>query len=618
MKDGYAGRILEVNLTTGAITITDTPQGLKENFLGGCGFGAKLLYEKVPAKADPLGPENAVIMATGPITGTLIPSSAMLSTTTKSPLTNIVIRSLIGGFFATELKQAGYDALIITGAANKPIYLFIDDDEVQIKDASNLWGKNTFETQEKIKNELGYEDLQIATIGQAGENLIRYACLIGGARASGRGGLGAVFGSKMLKAVVVHGTKTIQLPNTNLVLEHTIKLSQKLKQNPASKSFPKYGSTASPASYSSMGIFGSFNWQREVFEDAELISGEHNTKRGLNIRSKACHGCLLSSGHVWMCGSGIFKGQLAEGPEYETLYSIGSMCGNNNFDSIVAAEKMCDEYGIDTITFGATVALAMECFEKGILTTRETDGIELNFGNHQAILDLIPKIVSRSGFGDWLAEGSRRLATRLGSEAEKFVSDIKGLEMAGHSARAHKGQALGYATSNRGGSHQDTRVTPERSGKFDRAAVEGKGKLAKESQDMTTIGDALTVCRRSTEALYGCFLNNDVVELVNIVTGQNYSLEDITKVAERIYTMEKLFNVREGLTRKEDTLPPRIMNEPIPDGASKGMYVPQDDLNRMLDEYYQIRGWDKESSYPSKESLRELGLECYLNDLYED
>lgn len=609
MNDGYAGKILEVDLTSRKILISDTPQTLKKDFLGGCGFGAKLLYEKVPAKADPLGPENAIIMATGPVTGTIIPSSAMLSTTTKSPLTNIIIRSMMGGFFATELKQAGYDALVIVGVAGEPVCLFINDDEVQIKDATNLWGKTTFETQKEIMKNLGCKDLQIATIGKAGENLVRYACMISGTRASGRGGIGAVLGSKKLKAIVVHGSKTISLPNRDLAYEHAIKLTQQLKNSPAFRSFSRYGSTASPATYSSMGILGSYNWQREVFEDAELISGEHNLRRGLHVRARACNGCVLSSSHVWRCGSGPYQGILAEGPEYETLFSIGSMCGNNNFDSIVAADRLCDEYGIDTITFGATVALAMECYERGILTAQETGGIELSFGNHQAILDLIPQVASRIGFGDWLAEGGRRLAIRLGAEAEKLVNDVKGLEMAGHSARAHKGQAVGYATSNRGGSHQDTRVAPERSGKFDRAAVQGKGKLAKESQDMTTIGDALTVCRRCTEALYGYFLNNDVLELVNIITGENYSLEELTQVAERIYTMEKLFNVREGLSRKDDVLPPRVMNEPIPDGPSKGLYVPKEDLDKMLDEYYDTRGWDKESSYPTKETLKKLKLD---------
>ncbi len=611
MSDGYAGKILTVNLTSGTSRSVETSAELKSHFLGGCGFGAKLLYDTVPAKADPLGPENAVVLTTGPVTGTLLPSSAMTAATTKSPLTGTFFRSVMGGVFGSELKQAGFDALLITGASSAPVYLLIDDGTVEVKPADTLWGADTFATQLRLKEHLGSAEFQVAAIGPAGEKLVRYAAIISGTRALGRGGLGAVLGAKKLKAIAVRGSQTVAVNNPAAVIANGRSLMEKLAANPQSaKAFPTYGSTASPASYSAAGLFGTRNWQTEVFEGAEAISAEANAKLGKHVRTRACSSCVIRSSHIWRAGEGPYAGLYNEGPEYETLWSLGAMCGNSSFDAVLAAERLCDEYGIDTISAGVCIGFGMECFEKGLITARETGGVDLRYGNADAVVRMIHQIGRREGFGDWLAEGTREMARRIGGASADFAMHAKGLEFAGHSARAIKSMAVGYATSNRGGSHQDTRPAPERSGKFG-TGFDGKAKLAKECQDMTTIGDASVFCRRLTECGYGSFLNHEIAETLSLVTGQTYTVESLREISERIYAMEKLFNAREGFRREADTLPKRFLTEPIPEGPRQGSVIPPEELTRMLDEYYELRGWDKATSLPTRQTLNRLGLGLY-------
>lgn len=616
MAGGYMGKVLVIDLSESKAEIREIPERIYRDYLGGNGLAVRLLYDETKPGADPLGPENVLVFATGPSTGTVMPSSAITCGVTKSPLTGLFMDSYAGGVWGPELKYAGYDALVIKGAASSPKYLWIDNQKVEIRPADHLWGLNALDVQIKIKQELGDEEVQIATIGKAGENLVRYASIIAETRAFGRGGLGAVLGAKKLKAIAIRGTQAVKVPNATELISYTLACNQKLLRNPATaKGFPTYGSTASPATYSAMGILGTRNWQQESFEEAEKISGEYNAKRNLLVRSRACSACIIRSSKIWKTSGRDCPEVYSEGPEYETLFSFGSMCGNSSFESIIIADRLCDEYGMDTITAGCTIAFAMECFEKGLINKTDTGGLELTWGNSEAIIALLHQIANRQGFGNVLAEGTRKAAQIIGRGAEAFAIHTKGLEFAGHSARAHKGQAVGYATSNRGGSHQDTRVVPERSGMFDRKAVIGKGKLAKESQDMDTIGDSLIMCRRATEALYGFFLNEEILKAVNIVTGHNYSLQELCEVAERIYTLERMFNVREGARRADDTLPERFLKEPIPEGGCKGSLVTPEELETMLDEYYQLRQWDVATGVPTKELLARLSLDDCINDL---
>ena len=601
--------ILFVDLSTGNTRLEAVTPEVSWKFIGGNGLAVKLLYDLVGAGVEPLGPDNAMVFAVGPATGTVIPGAAVAAAATKSPLSGIFIDSYMAGQWGTELKEAGYEALVLQGAAADPVYLFVDDGRVEIRPAAHLWGKKTSETERAIKEELGDRRVQVAAIGPAGENLVKFATIIHSTRAFGRGGLGAVLGSKKVKAVALRGTRGVPHPNTEKILEYARCTYDEMLRQPAfAKNIPTFGSTVSVAGNNALGILGAYNWQQEVFADAERISGNDMVNRGLRAGHKACASCIAGSAVIWRACEGPFKGAVSRGPEYETLYSYGSLIGNGNVESIILADRLSDELGLDTMSAGAVIAFVMECVEKGILSAHDLDGMDVRFGDYRTMLELLPKIAAREGAGGLLAEGVREMSRRIGKGSEHFAIHVKGLELAGHTARGLKGMGLGYATSSRGGSHQDFRPGPERSGKFDRATIEGKAALVKKNQDMTTIGDCLIVCRRHSEGFHGAFLNERYVELANLATGMEFSLEDLTLAAERVYTLERMFNVREGICRKDDTLPERFLKEGIPEGPSAGMYISLEELDAMLDEYYQIRGWDPGTGVPTESTLKKLGL----------
>lgn len=618
MSDCYGGYALFIDLNQRQTRLEPISDKMRRDYLGGCGFSAKYLLDNCPAHCDPLGPDNVLVLSVGPLTGTLFPSSAIMNAMAKSPLTGFIIRSMVGGHLGGEIRAAGIDSIVITGKAEKPVYVYIRDHRAEIRDAAAYWGKTTFTTQLELREELQNEDAQIACIGPAGENKVRMASIIAGTRAFGRGGLGAVMGSKNLKAIAIYGTGAVRVHDNAAFVEHALATHKKMREHPQAKNYAAYGSTASPPSYSAMGVFGTRNWQTETFDQVEQIGGKHNIERGCHVRNRACRSCELRSSHTWRCAEGPYSGMVAEGPEYETLFSYGAMCGNSDFDTIVAADRMSDEYGIDTISTGATIAFVMECYEKGLLKGEEIESINPVFGNSAAIIELIKAIAARKGIGDLLAEGSWRASKIIGQGSEAFLSTVKGLEYAGHSARAHKGFATGYATSNRGGSHQDSAIGPERGGQLDRSAVEGKGKFAKDTQDMNVIGDAMILCRRITGPLYSPYIKDVAVDIVNMVTGHNYTLAELTQVAERIYATERLFNTREGCTREHDVLPRRTMSEPIPEGPCQGMLISRAELDIMLDEYYALRGWDPVMACPTQETLNKLGIDIDLAQVLAD
>lgn len=607
-KDAYAGSILFVDLSSRTVRRENTPEDLKRKFLGGNGFAVKLAYDLIRPGADPLGPENVLVFAVGPAAGTLIPCSSRFVVGSKSPLTGLFVDSYAGGSWGEELKCAGYDALVVTGVSPAPVYLLIDGDHVELRDAGHLWGRMVSGAQRRIAGECQIPGLAVAAIGPAGENLVRYASIIAGTRAAGRGGMGAVMGAKKLKAIAVRGQKPVFVPDQEGMWRFFHDSLRRLREHPGTgKLLPEVGTGAGVNAFNRLGMLPARNWQEEVFAGAENISGERLRDEGYFIRSKACPGCPIGCGKV-ASTYGVDGGPvITEGPEYETLYSFGSLLGNSDLDSIIYADRMCDELGIDTISSGVAIAFAMEAFERGILSPGDTGGIDLHFGNHRAAIDLLQDIAYRRGLGDTLAEGVKRAAEIIGRGSEKYAMHVKGMELPGHSARGLKGMALGYAVSTRGGTHQDTRPTVERSGQFDPLAVQGKGKMNKDNQDMTAVCDSLIICRY-TEGIYGFFLGEDHVRMANLTTGAGYSLEDLRKVGERVYTLERLFNVREGLTRKDDRLPERFLEEPIPGGPAAGRVVLRADLDQMLDEYYTARGWDPRTGAPTEEKLRELGL----------
>jgi len=609
MYSGYNYKILKLDLTNETVSTEKITPTFARKFLGGNGFGAKLLYDTIKPETNPLSEDNAIVIAVGPANGTIMPGAAMTGFMTKSPLTGLFIDSYMGGHFASEIKNAGYDAIVITGKLKKPKFLVIENSSINFCEAEELWGLETSQTQLKIKEKLNNPEFQVACIGPAGENLVKFASIICDTRAAGRGGLGAVFGSKNLKAIAIRGDRDINVANSVGVMEYVLKAYEEMKKHPGlGKNIPLMGSTGSIDGNNSLGILGTRNWQKESYDDAWKISGNNLLKKGLRVGHKACSSCMARSAIFFKAKEGEYKDTITRGPEYETLYSYGSVLENDNPDSIIAADRLSDELGIDTMSTGVVIAWVMECFEKGILTSKDTDGLEVTFGRHEILLDMIKKIAYREGIGDLLAEGTKIASQKVGKGSEEFAIHVKGLELAGHTARGLKGMGLGYAVATRGGSHQDIRPGVERSGKLDRQIIEGKPEHVLKNERMCTIGDSLILCRRHSEPYFGAYLSDKYVEVINLLTGFDLDLEELNNIADRIYTLERMFNCREGITRKDDTLPSRFMKEPIPEGPSKGMYLKEEELNVMLDEFYSLRGWDVKTGIPTEKKLKELGL----------
>lgn len=617
---GYAGKILRVNLTDKKITKEIISDETARKYIGGNGFGVKYLYDEVPAKIDPLGVENKLFIMTGPTEGTTVPGAGRACVITKSPLNNRFIDSYFGGHFGGEVKFAGYDGIIIEGKSTMPVYLIINDDDVKIEDASSIWGMTTIDAQKEVKKEIGEEYATLA-IGIAGENLVPMACIISGVNAAGRGGTGAVMGSKNLKLIAVKGTNGVKVADIEGLNAYSLDVIARMKASPGmGRNLPAYGTTGSPKTNNDLGIFGTRNWQQEQFEDAGIISGPYfKDKLGYGDGSNTCLACPIACSQITKVKSGKFKDAITIGPEYETLFSLGSICGNGNIDYIVKGDQFCDELGLDTISAGVTIAFAMECFEKGILTLDDTEGIDLRFGNGDAIITLLEKIAKREGLGKILAYGTRKASEIIGKGSEDFAIHVKGLEVPAHSSRGLPGMAIGYATSNRGGSHQDGRATAERTGKIDRDVIVGKGKYNVEVQRMTTYCDCMILCRM-TENAYGLWgITEDHINMLKLITGMDVTEEELVDAADRVYALERAFNIREGIeSRETDVLPKRFMEEPIPEGPSKGKVITREILDLLLDEYYEERGWDKVTGYPTKETLERLNLEYVINDLYKE
>ena len=601
------GRMVWVDLGERKVDTEAVPASWRDLVLGGNGLAALALLVRQKAGVDPLAPESLLVFAPGAACGLPIMGACVAAAMARSPLTGFYYDSYMAGHFGVELMNAGCALLGLKGKSAEPSYLFVHDGVVEIRKADHLWGLGTFATQQAIRHELGDEKVQVAAIGPAGEKLVRFACLVSATRAWGRGGLGAVMGAKNLKAIAVRGTLGVRHPDPQRVLAYARKLRREMMENKAiSSSIRTFGSAASVATINRLGILGARNWQQEFYPGADAITGEGMLQAGMRVKGKACAACLAASGIVWQGVEGPYRGIRSRGPEYETLYAFGSLCGNNCASSIVAADRLADDLGLDTISAGATLALVMECVERGLLTEKEV-GVDLRFGRHESMLEALKLIAFRQGFGDLMAEGVKRLAQRLGSGAEKLAVHVKGLEMPGHSARGLKGMALGYAVSPRGGSHQDTRPGPERSGKFDRASWQGKAAMVRASQNMTAVGDSLGICRRHWEPYAGDFLNERYAELATVVTGREYSVGDLEKVGDRVHTIERLLYVREGGDSRTDRLPGRFLEEPIPDGPSAGMVVEEQELEEAKQEFYRLRGWDP-SGVPRPECLEFLGL----------
>jgi aldehyde:ferredoxin oxidoreductase len=612
---GYKGKLLRVDLTSGKISLEPMKEEWAEKYLGGAGIAARILYDELKPGIDPFSPENKTLIMTGPVNGTIIPTASRVGAYCKSPLTGSFFHGTAGGHFGAELKYAGYDGIIIEGKASVPVYLWIDDDLVELREASHLWGMGSYDVQTRLKEELGIDEVCIASIGPAGELLNRFACITFECRVTGRGGTGAVWGSKNLKAVAVRGTGSVDVPDIARFKNFADELLKVFRNHPAtSQILPAYGTPVLVNANNSLGIFGSYNWQEEFFENAEGLSGE-TMKNTIVAKNKACFACPVRSSKFCIIKSEGEEDCLVEGPEYENIYSLGSCCGIDSIKAVARAERVCDEYGMDAIEAGVAIAFAMECFEKGILTLEDTDGVELRFGSEKVLFTMLHKIGKREGLGNLLAEGVKRVSEKVGHGSESFAMHSKGMTFAGHSARGMPGFGLGYATGPRGGSHHDGRPTGERTGLVLRETFEGKAEYTARINHFSIYTDSMIVCHLA-ESIWGPLdVSEWCVKSVNVATGMQSSLDDAMKTAERIWNLMRAFMVREGFRRKDDTLPKRFLEEPIPKGPSKGMVLSRENLDKMLDEYYSFRGWDVKTGIPGPERLISLDLEDIARDM---
>jgi aldehyde:ferredoxin oxidoreductase len=588
--------------------------------MGGAGFGIKILFNEVGAGTDPLGPNNKLVFSIGPFTGTSIPCSSRMAVTGKSPLTNGVGASFAGGYFPVELKFAGYDALIIEGKAEKPTYVWIKNGKVRFRDASKLWGMKTFDCQRTIKNDLKDQNIRVACIGPAGENLSRMACIVNETRAAGRKGLGAVMGSKNLKAIALRGSGSVKVASKERFKVARAGRLKAFKESPMLYNrFGKIGTAMNVDNTSALGIFPTKNWAATGTYTPVGRIGVKALERN-NVGRETCYGCPVRCSHLRIARNGPYKGTLGE-PEFETLYSLGGVTGVENLDSIIAADRFCDELGLDTLSAGVTISFAMELYERGILKAADVGGLELNFGNDDAMITLLQLIAFREGVGDILADGVRIGAEKIGKGADQYAMHVKGLELPGYDVRGAKAHGLGYATSYTGADHCRGYASQEIFGSplprsVDRFAIEGKGEITKWNEDIRMgTCDCPTMCLFVLGQAYMPIAVENTAALIEAVTGFSCTPEDIWVVGERVTNLARAFNVREGFTRADDMLPERLMTEPLKGGTSEGHFISKEDLKYMLDEYYTARGWDVNMGIPKRAKLVELGLQYVADQL---
>lgn len=612
--DGWVGKILRVDLSARECVVEDLDSDFAKAYIGSQGMGTKILIDEVDPTADALGPDNKLIFATSPCTGTGAVCGARAAWISKSPLTGGIAFSNTGAYFPAELKFAGYDLIIFEGQADEPVYLWIHNDEIEIRDAGELWGKTVIETEELIRAEIENKyiamETRIACIGPAGENKAMMAAIMNDQhRAAARCGVGAVMGSKNLKAIAVRGTGGITIAKPKEFHEAIMKALAQVKASPvSSQAFPKFGSGSLLNLYNSVGVLPHKNFQEMGVEETARISGEAIAE-GYLIRNRGCFGCPLACGGPAEVKEGPFAGK-GERPEYETHW-IAASCSVYNPEALLRFNALCNELGLDTIDAGSTIACAMELAERGYLPAGDV-GFDLKFGDGEALVNLTNQMAYRQGFGDVLAEGGYAMAEKYG-HPELFMH-VKKLAFTAYDVRTVKGMALNMATSVRGACHnrgytpaQEILGMPK---KIDPLEIEGKAALVKMLQDETAgIIDAGGICLFSITGQ----APPTMWEQVMTVTGLEYTFEEGMMIGERIWNLQRLFNMKAGLTKADDTIPKRFLEEPAKGGPNQGNAYDPKDLQRLLDEYYELRGWDKETGYPTKEKLMELGLEEYVS-----
>lgn len=625
MSNAMIGKILKINLTSGSIAEESIPEDLARKYIGGAGLATKYLYDELAPGTDPLGPENLLIFMAGPLTGTNSASASRYSVVSKSPQTGIWGHANSGGSFGPALKRSGYDGIIFQGISPKPVYLTITDGKAELCDAKELWGKTVPATEDSI-NMSSDKKFTIASIGPAGENLVRFAAIMNNKhRAAARCGLGAVMGSKRLKAIACQGKQKIQLADKEKFRKVSKNQTNLLDESILKVGFETFGTNMISDMVNARGGYPTRNWQEGVFDEIDEVGGQALSDKVL-VSKVSCFACPIACGRKTQIKEGPYKGHKGEGPEYESANTLGAMCGVSDMNAITMANYLCNEYGMDTVSAGSTIAFAIECFQKGILTREHTHGMELDFGQPETVVDLVRKIALRDGIGDMLAEGSKALSKTLGQDSAHFAIHVKGLELPAYDPRAAKICGLAYVTANRGGDHITGYIEGptfvdmpfllvDDSHIDDPLVADPKeAKVLVDLENALSVFDSIGACK-----FMGILLPADeYAALINHATGWDLDVSEFRTSGERIYNLIRSFCIREGISRDDDILPGRLMEDPLPSGPAKGMVLDPKTLEEMKDAYYELRGWDKSTGKPTHQKLQDLGLTELIPDVWRE
>jgi len=613
---GYMNKMLVIDLKNKRSEVQDIPEDWFKDYIGGEGTAIRLLYDHIKKEKDPLDEEQPLIFATGPLTSTSVPSSGRWCLVYYSPATGTIGASNCGGRLAPQIKKAGYDMIMVKGKAETPTNLSIIDDEVHFHDASNIWGKGVSETEDMIRDEIDIKGIKIASIGQAGENKVKFAAVMDDKhRAAGRGGAGAVMGSKNLKAVAIKGTNELPIADKEELKEESKKAREELfEEDFVREELEPYGTPSFYDSIDDLGLLPTKNWQNTTFPDGREFLGHEAYHETLEVKPYACSGCPIACGRHTKIKEGKYKGKSGGGPEYETVAAFGSKCLVKDLNAIAMANYIANDAGMDVISAGQVIATAMEWYDDGIITKKDTDGIDLSWGNGEAVVELVEKMAKREGFGDVLADGVKRAAEKYGEKAERASMHVKGLEMAADGVRASKGEAVVHAVSPRGADHlRPWAPTVDSFGyRDDDLDIEGDIDYLEDGnkwwikpfQELCMATNMLGVCLFTVITLAN--KASTYAKLLSTATGEEFSKKDLLKAAERVLNMERMINVSLGFEREDDSLPKRFLEEPAPDSRGKAQTV---DLDTALDSYYESMGWDIETGRPTEEKLKELRLD---------
>jgi aldehyde:ferredoxin oxidoreductase len=630
LKWGYAGRILYVDLSKGKYWVEELKESLAKAYVGGSGLAAYLLWNLIDSGVDPLSPENPLIIATGPATGALAPSAGRFALVSKSPLTGIWGESHAGGFFGPEVKYAGYDMVVILGKSSIPVSLVIDDGSVEIHKATDLWGLNTRDTTNELRSKFG-KDYHVICIGPAGENLVKFASvMVDYYRAFGRTGMGAVMGSKKLKAVVVRGSKGVEVYDPDKYLEVLEDILWRNTEGPwalpAQMSLGRYGTPSLVTAMNAIGRLPTKNHWTGYWERADRLSGDELLK--YRVSRGSCFSCMIMCKHITKVPDGRYEGAFSGGPEYESVVALGSNLLIDNIEAVIYMNQLCNLYGLDTISTGKVISYVFECYEKGLISKEELGGVEALWGSEEAAIKLIIMIVRREGIGDILAEGVRKASEVLGRGYE-YALHVKGLEVSAQDPRGHKSVGLTWAISVRGADHLRSLTTVDELGyrdvaaeRFgadkvdyvcDRLSERYKGLIVKDQEDLFALVDSIIMCKYGT-MWPPMYYFDFIAKLLPPLTGikEFGDVKNLRLIAERIVNLKRCFNLREGVGKESEVLPKRFTEEAMPTGPSKGQVC---DLEPMLREYYMYRGWDYRSGLPYEETLERLGLDYIANTL---